>query len=61
MAERGGDPAADMIPRERAVGGDRGRRPDRHVQIFRRAAGTSRIRLGPGIAVPHTRHISVTA
>jgi 5,10-methylenetetrahydromethanopterin reductase len=25
------------------------------------AAGTSRIRLGPGIAVPHTRHISVTA
>ena len=25
------------------------------------ATGTSRIRLGPGIAVPHTRHISVTA
>ena len=25
------------------------------------ALGTSRIRLGPGIAVPHTRHISVTA
>ncbi|HTI54100.1 MAG TPA: LLM class flavin-dependent oxidoreductase [Verrucomicrobiae bacterium] len=25
------------------------------------AAGTSRIRLGPGIAVPHTRHVSVTA
>jgi 5,10-methylenetetrahydromethanopterin reductase len=25
------------------------------------AAGTSRIRLGPGVAVPHTRHISVTA
>src|SRR5262245_52649375 len=25
------------------------------------AIGTSRIRLGPGIAVPHTRHISVTA
>ena len=25
------------------------------------AARTSRIRLGPGIAVPHTRHISVTA
>jgi 5,10-methylenetetrahydromethanopterin reductase len=25
------------------------------------AAGTSRIRLGPGIAVPHTRHISVNA
>jgi len=25
------------------------------------AAATSRIRLGPGIAVPHTRHISVTA
>jgi len=25
------------------------------------AAGTARIRLGPGIAVPHTRHISVTA
>ena len=25
------------------------------------ALGTSRIRLGPGITVPHTRHISVTA
>src|SRR6185295_19322056 len=25
------------------------------------AVATSRIRLGPGIAVPHTRHISVTA
>jgi len=25
------------------------------------AAGTSRIRLGPGIAVPHTRHITVNA
>jgi len=25
------------------------------------ALGTSRVRLGPGIAVPHTRHISVTA
>src|SRR4029453_14731233 len=25
------------------------------------AAATSRIRLGPGITVPHTRHISVTA
>ena len=25
------------------------------------AAWTSRIRLGPGIAVPHTRHVSVTA
>ena len=25
------------------------------------AAATSRIRLGPGIAVPHTRHVSVTA
>jgi 5,10-methylenetetrahydromethanopterin reductase len=25
------------------------------------ALGTSRIKLGPGIAVPHTRHISVTA
>ena len=25
------------------------------------AVGTSRIRLGPGITVPHTRHISVTA
>ena len=25
------------------------------------ALGTSRIRLGPGIAVPHTRHIAVTA
>src|SRR5262245_41194270 len=25
------------------------------------ALGTSRIRLGPGIAVPHSRHISVTA
>src|SRR6266849_1739597 len=25
------------------------------------AAATSRIRLGPGITVPHTRHVSVTA
>lgn len=25
------------------------------------ATGTSRIRLGPGVAVPHTRHVSVTA
>jgi 5,10-methylenetetrahydromethanopterin reductase len=31
------------------------------VTLTAAAAGTSRIRLGPGIAVPHTRHISVTA
>src|SRR5215467_9150887 len=25
------------------------------------ALGTTRIRLGPGVTVPHTRHVSVTA
>jgi 5,10-methylenetetrahydromethanopterin reductase len=31
------------------------------VTLAAAAAQTSRIRLGPGIAVPHTRHVSVTA
>src|SRR5438132_13285129 len=32
-----------------------------YVTLTACALGTSRIRLGPGVTVPHTRHVSVTA
>src|SRR5215472_17819852 len=34
---------------------------DLYVTLTACALGTTRIRLGPGVTVPHTRHVSVTA